>query len=48
MLWRILQPTDEDETKVKKFHNDGLHTLYTSASITTFIKSKKGFDGHVV
>lgn len=44
----MLEPTDEDVTKGgKKFNNDGLHNLFLSASIITFIKSRKGWVGRV-
>jgi Rps23 Pro-64 3,4-dihydroxylase Tpa1-like proline 4-hydroxylase len=49
VLKRIFRPKREEDGSWKKFHNDELHSLYSSQNIVRVIKSRRmRWVGHVV
>jgi hypothetical protein len=48
VLRRIFGPKREEDESWKKFHNDELHSLYSSANIVRVIKSRRmRWEGHM-
>jgi hypothetical protein len=48
VLRKIFGPKSEEDGSWRKFHNDELHSLYSSPNIVRVIKSRRiGWAGHV-
>jgi len=41
VLWRIFGPEREEDGSWRKFHNDEVHSLYSSHNIVRVIKSRR-------